>query len=127
MKRDWRTSRSRPSPSHQVSQAQWWKKHITSRQSSLTTEPDVEVGPLDCGPQVHSHAHHHDLGMNAVLIHVLGDTLNSISVIIAAAVIGKTMSEKRFYADPAMSLVIGFMLILTASKLGMYSRRVETI
>ncbi|KAF2427277.1 cation efflux protein [Tothia fuscella] len=61
--------------------------------------------------------HHHDLGTKAVLIHVLGDAFNNIGVIIAAAIIWKTHFKARFYADPAASMGIGLMLILTALKL----------
>jgi len=55
-----------------------------------------------------------DLGMLGVMIHVIGDALNNIGVIIAAAVIWKTSYDARFYADPAVSLGIALMILLTA-------------
>jgi zinc transporter 1 len=65
-----------------------------------------------------NHGNHHDLGTKAVLIHVLGDAFNNLGVIVAAAVIWKAHYPARFYADPATSMGIGIMLILTALKLG---------
>jgi len=64
-----------------------------------------------------NHGNHHDLGTKAVLIHVLGDAFNNLGVIVAAAVIWKAHYPARFYADPATSMGIGIMLILTAFKL----------
>jgi zinc transporter 1 len=52
---------------------------------------------------------------------VLGDAFNNLGVIIAAAIIWKTTFPARFYADPAASMGIGLVLILTAIKLGMCS------
>ncbi|KAH7410053.1 cation efflux protein [Phaeosphaeria sp. MPI-PUGE-AT-0046c] len=58
--------------------------------------------------------HRMDLGMLAVLIHVLGDAINNIGVIIAAVIIWFVKSEKRFYADPAVSTWIAIMILITA-------------
>jgi Co/Zn/Cd efflux system component len=49
---------------------------------------------------------------------VLGDAFNNLGVIIAAAVIWKTTFPARYYADPAASMGIGLVLILTALNLG---------
>lgn len=51
----------------------------------------------------------------------MGDAFNNIGVIISAVIIWKSTSEDRFYADPAVSMIIGIVLVLTALKLGMYS------
>lgn len=67
------------------------------------------------------HGHpHHDLGMQAVFIHVMGDAANNIGV--AAAAIGMLLSKspKRFYADPAVSMVIGIVLMVMALSLGKF-------
>ncbi|KAH6722280.1 zinc transporter 1 [Leptodontidium sp. MPI-SDFR-AT-0119] len=58
--------------------------------------------------------HGHDLGMMGVLIHVIGDALNNIGVIIAAAVIWQAKYEGRFYADPGVSLGIAIMIFASA-------------
>lgn len=56
----------------------------------------------------------HDLGMLGVLVHVIGDAINNIGVIIAAVVIWQTNYEARFYADPAASLFIALMIFFGA-------------
>ena len=87
----------------------------------------------DCrskGPSqtVDSHADHHhvqrsfkapgrDLGMMGALLHVLGDALDNVGVIIAAAVIWFTSSPARFYADPAVGMAISLMILCSAGPL----------
>ncbi|KAJ6591468.1 putative CDF zinc transporter [Mycena vulgaris] len=75
------------------------------------------------------HAQHHhtlfpptralepNLGLLAVLIHLLGDAINNVGVIIAGVLIWKLHSPNRFYADPAVSL--GISLIIFASAIPM--------
>lgn len=58
--------------------------------------------------------HGHDLGMMGVLIHVIGDAINNIGVIIASAVIWKANYEGRFYADPGVSMGIAIMILLSS-------------
>jgi len=94
---------SAPSPEH--------TDHEDAHSHSHSHEHDHSHGHA-------SHGHHHDLGMQAVLIHLMGDAFNNIGVIISALIIWKTTSENRFYADPAVSMVIGIVLVLTALKLG---------
>ncbi len=52
--------------------------------------------------------------MLGVLVHVIGDALNNIGVIIAALVIWQTNYEARFYADPGVSMGIAIMILLSA-------------
>lgn len=52
--------------------------------------------------------------MLGVLIHVVGDAINNIGVIIAAVVIWQTHYPARFYADPGASMGIAIMILLTA-------------
>lgn len=56
----------------------------------------------------------YDLGLMGVLIHVAGDAANNVGVIIAGAVIWKSSFGARFYADPAVSMVISFMILLSS-------------
>ena len=56
--------------------------------------------------------------MMGVLIHLIGDAINNIGVIIAAAVIWKAKYEGRFYADPGVSMGISIMILLSALPLG---------
>ncbi|KAK9450658.1 cation efflux family protein [Limtongia smithiae] len=55
-----------------------------------------------------------DLGMVGVLIHVIGDAINNIGVIIAAVVIWKAKYYGRFYADPGVGMGISIMILLSA-------------
>lgn len=95
----------------------WWERNVPSS-PPISDEPSILEAHTSAAQP---YEHHHDLGIKAVLIHLLGDALNNVGVIIAAAVIWKAKLTKRFYADPAMSMVIGIMLILTAWKLSMSS------
>ncbi|PTU20253.1 hypothetical protein P175DRAFT_0481417 [Aspergillus ochraceoroseus IBT 24754] len=56
----------------------------------------------------------HDMGMMGVLLHVLGDAANNLGVMIAALVIWLTRYEGRYYADPATSLGIAVMILLSS-------------
>ncbi|CAD0026175.1 unnamed protein product, partial [Aureobasidium pullulans] len=60
----------------------------------------------------------HDLGMMGVLVHLVGDAINNIGVIIAAAVIWQAKYEGRFYADPGASMGIAFMILASSIPLG---------
>ncbi|KAF3033386.1 hypothetical protein E8E12_005298 [Didymella heteroderae] len=55
-----------------------------------------------------------DLGILGVLIHILGDAINNVGVIISALIIWLTHSPSRFYADPAVSLWIALMILISA-------------
>ncbi|KAL8635280.1 MAG: hypothetical protein Q9228_007214, partial [Teloschistes exilis] len=73
-----------------------------------------------------AHPHHHnnhpqpvmssgyDLGMLGVLLHVISDAINNIGIIAVAIIIAYTHSPTRFYADPAISLAISAMILLSA-------------
>jgi solute carrier family 30 (zinc transporter), member 1 len=55
--------------------------------------------------------------MLGVLTHVLCDAINNLGVIIAAAVMSFTTFESRFYADPAVSMSIAIMILISAMPL----------
>ena len=48
------------------------------------------------------------------MIHVIGDALNNIGVIISALVIWLTTYDARFYADPGTSMGIAIMILLSS-------------
>lgn len=52
--------------------------------------------------------------MLGVFIHVLGDAINNIGVIIAAVIIWKVEGQGRYYADPAVGVFISLMILLSA-------------
>lgn len=71
--------------------------------------------PKDSSKGGHGHGHSHgDLNMRGVFLHVLGDALGNIGVIASALVIWLTDFWWRFYADPAISLIITIIILTTA-------------
>jgi zinc transporter 1 len=63
-------------------------------------------------PASGGHSHNHaDMGMNAMILHVIGDALGNVGVIVAALIIWLTDSPARFYADPAVSLFITLIIL----------------
>ena len=52
--------------------------------------------------------------MLGVLIHVLGDAINNIGVIISAVVIWQASGHGRYYIDPAISCFIAIMILISA-------------
>lgn len=66
-------------------------------------------------PGQSSHGHNHaDMGMNAMILHVLGDALGNVGVIATALVIWLTDWPGKFYADPAVSLFITLIILRSA-------------
>lgn len=61
----------------------------------------------------HGHSHG-DMGMNAMILHVIGDMLGNVGVIITALIIWLTDWPGRFYADPAVSLFITIIILRSA-------------
>lgn len=61
----------------------------------------------------HGHSHG-DLNMRGVFLHVMGDALGNIGVIGTALFIWLTDYSWRFYADPAVSLAITVIILLSA-------------
>ncbi|KAJ3780484.1 putative CDF zinc transporter, partial [Lentinula aff. detonsa] len=61
-----------------------------------------------------SNKHSHNFGLLAVLIHLCGDAVNNIGVIISAILIWTLKSSNRFYADPTASMLISFIIFGTA-------------
>lgn len=62
-----------------------------------------------------------DLGMMGALLHVIGDALNNVGVILAAVLIWFTSSPGRFYADPAVGMGISLMILFSATPLVKHS------
>jgi len=66
---------------------------------------------LDGGSGGHSHG---DLNMRGIFLHVMGDALGNVGVIATALFIWKTDFWWRFYFDPIVSLLITFIILLSA-------------
>ena len=54
---------------------------------------------------------HGDMGMRAMVLHVIGDALGNVGVIVSALIIWLTPWPARFYADPAVSLFITLIIL----------------
>uniref|UniRef100_D8Q1J1 Cation efflux protein n=1 Tax=Schizophyllum commune (strain H4-8 / FGSC 9210) TaxID=578458 RepID=D8Q1J1_SCHCM len=98
-------------------------------QAAPATPPHIHEGhnhtqPL--GPSAgHGHGHSHgNLGLAGVVVHLFGDAINNIGVIIASLVIWKVHSPERFYADPAASLIISLIIFSSAIPLTAKSGRI---
>jgi solute carrier family 30 (zinc transporter), member 1 len=63
-------------------------------------------------PSKGGHGHSHgDMGMNAMILHVIGDALGNVGVIVSALIIWLTPYSWRFYADPVVSLLISGIIL----------------
>ncbi|KAI0489792.1 cation efflux protein [Xylaria cf. heliscus] len=97
--------------------------------SSHDSSEDIPLTPISAHAE-HRHtivklqAPGRDLGMMGVLVHVLGDALNNVAVIIAALIIWLTNSPTRFYADPGISTVISILIIISSIPLVKNSGRI---
>ncbi|KAK8074690.1 hypothetical protein PG997_009353 [Apiospora hydei] len=69
--------------------------------------------PRKPGKKGHGH-NHDDMGMNAMVLHVIGDALGNVGVIITALIIWLTDWPGKYYADPAVSLFITFIILRSA-------------
>ncbi|PGH14048.1 hypothetical protein AJ79_03318 [Helicocarpus griseus UAMH5409] len=81
----------------------------------------VELDNLATAHENHRHAnsslsvkHSREFGVTGVLLHVVGDAINNIGVIIAALVIWKAKYEGRYYADPGVGVGIGLLILASA-------------
>lgn len=66
-------------------------------------------------PSKGGHSHNHaDMGMNGMILHVIGDALGNVGVIVSALIIWLTSWSGRYYADPAVSLFITLIILKSA-------------
>lgn len=56
--------------------------------------------------------------MLGVLLHVIGDAINNVGVIISALVIWLAHYDGRYYADPGVSMGIAMMILIVSIPLG---------
>lgn len=105
--------------------------HGTTALPAEAMEPRNVNSPRDLIHATHNHrlarpadAPQNNLGLIGVLTHLLGDAINNIGVITAAIIFMKLSSPKRFYADPAVSLAISFIIFASAIPMTMKSGRI---
>ncbi|KAF4978521.1 hypothetical protein FZEAL_5119 [Fusarium zealandicum] len=76
-------------------------------------------------PSKKSGGHNHDdMGMNAMILHVIGDMLGNIGVMVTALIIWLTDWPGKLYADPAVSLFITAIILKTCIPLTRGTARV---
>ncbi|KAI0881499.1 cation efflux protein [Annulohypoxylon maeteangense] len=89
--------------------------HYRARRDSGTHLDHHHNRPKSKSRKGHSHGHNHaDMGMNAMVLHVLGDALGNVGVIVTALIIWLTEWSGRYYADPAVSLFITLIILKSA-------------
>ena len=89
-----------------------------SKPSQERTESDVHgshnhTKPNSADQKGHGHSHG-DLNMRGVFLHVMGDALGNIGVIVSALIIWLTEYSWRYYVDPGISLVITVIILCSA-------------
>ena len=99
------------------------RSHDDALDAEEQGEGGIVVRQVDKDDAMASHGHHHGpsegaLNLRGVLIHVIGDALGSVGVIISGLIIWLTKSKYRFYADPSLSVVITILIICSAVPLG---------
>ncbi|KAL2009501.1 hypothetical protein VTN00DRAFT_5308 [Thermoascus crustaceus] len=90
----------------------------TSRKQREPSDDDLHsthnhAQPRQQGDKPSGHTHG-DLNMRGVFLHVMGDALGNIGVIISALVIWLTNWSWRYYVDPGISLIITVIILCSA-------------
>jgi zinc transporter 1 len=92
-----------------------YQTRYRSRRDSGVHDDHHHTNPKPKAKKGHGHGHSHaDMGMNAMVLHVLGDALGNVGVIATALVIWLTDWSGRYYADPAVSLFITLIILKSA-------------
>jgi len=98
-----------------------WIQHSHSINSSyggdLRTGPKCQVVSYSDSHYHHGHSHSlsdkKNMNMHGVYLHLLGDALGSIVVIISASIMAYTDWEYKNYADPACSILIVWIITVS--------------
>lgn len=94
-----------------------------SRRDSSLHHAHNHNKPRKAGQSSHGH-NHDDMGMNAMILHVLGDALGNVGVIVTALVIWLTDWPGKYYADPAVSLFITIIILRSALPLTLATSKI---
>lgn len=97
---------------------------LASEESGLLEEQRQELTANQKRAKKQEKAKHRSLNMHGVFLHVLGDALGNVGVIVAALFIWKTDYWWRHYSDPVVSLLITAIIFSSAVPL---SRRCSRI
>ncbi|KAG6039335.1 hypothetical protein E4U41_002877 [Claviceps citrina] len=97
--------------------------HKRPRRDSSVHDGHNHTLPRKAGTKASGHSHA-DMGMNAMILHVLGDALGNVGVIITALIIWLTDWPGKLYFDPAVSLLITAIILKTSIPLTRATARV---
>lgn len=97
--------------------------HKRPRRDSSVHDGHNHTMPRKAGAKASGH-NHADMGMNAMMLHVLGDALGNVGVIITALIIWLTDWPGKLYCDPAVSLLITAIILKTSIPLTRATARV---
>ena len=112
--------RRNPSTSSRVERAHSVEVNVTETPLPGHQEKKTEPSIVSPSPNSQSHGHSHgSMNMRALLLHVMGDALGNIGVIVTGLIIWLTTWSGRSYLDPAVSLVITTIIFTSALPLGM--------
>lgn len=99
---------------HGLLQGKKSKGYGSIKRKSIDHKQHKHRQPREAGKSGgHGHSHG-DLNMKGIFLHVMGDALGNIGVIASALIIWLTDLPGRFYADPAISLVITVIILCSA-------------
>lgn len=100
---------------------------------SQTQNNGIVSSPVNASHATHNHARaksgrktqgHEDMNTRGVFLHVVGDALGNLGVIASALIIWLSNFSWRYYADPAISLVITIVILASAIPLCRAASRV---
>lgn len=103
------------------------KPRVAKNKNRTRRNSSVHAGHNHTFPQKagkttgHNHA---DMGMNAMMLHVLGDALGNVGVIVTALIIMYTDWSGKVYADPTVSLFITVIILKTSIPLTLATSRI---
>ncbi|CAA7265131.1 unnamed protein product [Cyclocybe aegerita] len=98
-------------------QAESLENEVNSQRDIIHAQHNHRIDPPVSAPQ-------HNLGLVGVLLHLFGDAVNNVGVIIAAIILMQLSSPKRFYADPAVSLAISLIIFGSSIPMTLKSGRI---
>jgi len=93
----------------------------TAQVLEITIVPDDGENRQQIQHNQHQHHQHQDttgsLNMKGAFLHVMGDALGSVGVIISATIIQWSNWEQSYYMDPIVSILIAGLIVCTTWKL----------
>ena len=96
--------------------------HIPVLESPQPNEVLTENTPLLHDEEGHSHKHGNhaqgSMNMRALVLHVVGDALGNVGVIVTGLVIWLSAWQYKYYCDPVISLIITVIIFSNSLPLG---------